>query len=88
MSKMQRKRELAVAAARKVAPIANWVKPSKAPITLPEIGVSPHQRIAELEAELARERAEKFQIQNAVSSLSRRLNQAHERISAFAKDEQ
>lgn len=88
MKMNQRRREIAVAAARQVAPIANWVKPSRVPVTLPELGLSPYQRNADLEALLAQERAEKFQLQNLVASLSKRLDRAMDKIREFARDEQ
>lgn len=87
MNHSQLRREKDVAAARQIAPISNWVKPSRAPVTLANFGDNPNLRIAQLEAQLAQEQREKMQLQRLNASLADRLHTALQRIKTFLKDE-
>jgi hypothetical protein len=79
--------ERAVKAAREVAPISNWVKPSKKEITLPTPIRPTFERIGELEILLEAERQEKFILQNQLARAIARIDQLRDKLKAFMKDE-
>lgn len=79
--------ERAVQAARKVAPISNWVKPSNADINLPTPLRPTFHRIQELEIQLQAEKNEKFVLQNQLAAAIRRIEQLREKLGRFIKDE-
>lgn len=79
--------ERAVKAARQVAPVSNWVKPSKAEISLPTPMKPTFETINRLERELQAEKAEKLVLQNQLAAIVKRNETLTQRIMAFLKDE-
>lgn len=76
------RKEQDVQAAREVAPIANWVKPSRSQISLPTDFKPTFERIYELEHQLQAERAEKEALQKQLSSTIRRMDQLKDRLAS------
>lgn len=88
MTKSQtRLKEQHVKAAREVAPIANWVKPSKTPVTLPTPFKPTFEEIERLKSELERANSEKFQLEKQLASANRIITGLRTQLVSFLKDE-
>lgn len=82
-----RRKEQHIKAAREIAPISNWVKPSRSPVTLPTPFKPTFEEIEALRRQLSQEKAQKFQLEKQLASATKIIASLRSKLAAFLKDE-